>query len=110
MKLSTKLWISIIILILLSPLGLLVPERFKAGSAWGEWGIEEIKEMAGYVPEGLAKLAGLWNAPMPDYTFKGWEEKGLCYLSAAYIISAIVGIALTTMAVILIGKFLTKSR
>ncbi len=109
MKLTTKLWIGIGILILLSPLGLFLPEHFKAGSAWGEWGIGEIKEFIGYIPEGLERLASLWNAPMPDYAFKGWEEKGLWYLGAAYIISAIVGIALTAMAVILIGKFLTKS-
>jgi len=108
MKIITKLWIGIAILIILSPLGLILPEHFKAGSAWGEWGVEEIKELVGYVPKGLEKLANLWNAPLPDYAFKGWEEKGLPHLSFAYIISAIIGIALIVIFVLLIGKFLVQ--
>ncbi len=108
MKITTKLWIGLGALIILSPLGLLLPDHFKAGTAWGEWGIDEIKELAGYVPKGLEKLAPLWNAPISDYAFKGWEEKGLSHLSFAYIISAIVGMALTVMAVLLIGKLLAR--
>lgn len=108
MKITTKLWIGIVILIILSPLGLILPEHFKAGAAWGEWGVEEIKELAGYVPKGLESLSGIWNAPIPDYAFRGWEEKGLPHLSVAYIISAIIGIALTVLLILLIGKFLVK--
>ena len=108
MKTSTKLWIGIILLIILSPLGLILPEHFKAGAAWGEWGIKEIKEFVGYIPKGLAKLASLWNAPLPDYAFKGWEEEGLAHLSVAYIISAIVGISVVVLVILLIGKKLTK--
>ena len=40
MKIITKLWIGMIVLICLSPLGLLIPEHFKAGAAWGEWGAD----------------------------------------------------------------------
>lgn len=108
MKTTTKLWIGLAILIILSPLGLLLPEHFKAGAAWGEWGIEEIKDLVGYIPKGLEKLSGLWTAPMPDYAFKGWEEKGLSGLSFAYIISAVIGIGSTVIAVLLIGKFLAR--
>ena len=108
MKITTKLWIGLGVLIVLSPLGLLLPEHFKASAAWGEWGIDEIKELAGYVPKGLEKLAPLWNAPIPDYAFKGWEEKGLSHLSFAYIISAIAGMAVTVMAVLLIGRLLAR--
>ena len=108
MKITTKLWIGIIVLIVLSPLGLILPEHFKAGSAWGEWGSDEIQKLAGYIPQGLDKLSKLWNAPMPDYVFKGWEEKGLGHLSVAYVISAIVGITVTVLAIILIGKMLVK--
>jgi cobalt/nickel transport protein len=103
MKITTKLWIGLGVAILLSPLGLLLPEHFKAGAAWGEWGIDEIKKLVGYVPKGLEKLAPLWNAPLPDYAFKGWEGKGL-----AYIISAVVGIAVTVGASLLVGKLLVK--
>ncbi|PJC75568.1 MAG: cobalamin biosynthesis protein [Syntrophobacterales bacterium CG_4_8_14_3_um_filter_49_14] len=108
MKITTKLWVGIAVLILLSPIGLIIPEHFKAGSAWGEWGADEMQKLVGYIPQGLEKLSSLWNAPMPDYAFKGWEEKGLPYLSAAYIISAILGIGLTVLIVFLVGKILAK--
>lgn len=108
MKTTTKLWIGIAVLIVLSPLGLFLPEHFKAGSAWGEWGIEEIQSLVGYIPKGLAKIASLWNAPMPDYAFKGWEEKGLSHLSIAYIISAIAGIIIIVIVAFVIGKILSK--
>ena len=108
MKIMTKLWIGLGVLILLSPLGLLLPEHFKAGAAWGEWGIDEIKKLVGYLPKGLEKLAPLWNAPLPDYAFKGWEGKGLSHLSLSYIVSAVVGIAATVGAAFLIGKLLAR--
>ena len=108
MKTINKLWLGLGVLILLSPLGLLLPEHFLAGSAWGEWGVEEIRKLAGYIPKGLEKLSGIWRAPMPDYAFKGWEEKGLPSLSFAYIISAILGIAIVVMIAIFIGKVLSK--
>ena len=108
MKITTKLWVGIAVLILLSPIGLIIPEHFKAGSAWGEWGADEMQKLVGYIPQGLEKLSSLWNAPMPDYAFKGWEEKGLPYLSAAYILCAILGIGLTVLIVFLVGKILAK--
>jgi len=91
MKITTKLWIGIVVLIILSPLGLILPKHFKAGGAWGE-----------------AKLSSLWKAPLPDYAFKGWEEKGLSHSSIAYIISALLGIVIIVIAVWLIGKILLK--
>ena len=108
MKLITKLLIGIVALIIISPLGLLLPEHFKAGSAWGEWGASEMQKLVGYIPRGLEKLSSLWNAPIPDYTFKGWEEKGLPSLSFAYIISAVIGIAIIVAVILIIGKILTK--
>ena len=108
MKITAKLWIGVAALILLSPLGLLLPDRFKAGSAWGEWGADEMQKLVGYIPKGLKKLSSLWNAPMPDYAFKGWEEKGLFQLSFAYILSALLGIAVIAVIVLLIGKLLSK--
>ncbi len=90
-----RLWIGIGILILLSPLGLILPELFSAGGAWGEWGIEEIAEwmhkegLPAFIPDGLKRLSELWKAPFPDYTFKGWEEGIKAYVS--YIITAAIG-------------------
>ena len=96
------------VLIVLSPLGLLLPERFKAGSAWGEWGADEMRELVGYIPKGLDKLSSLWSAPIPDYAFKGWGEKGLSQLSFAYIASAVLGIAAIILVVLFLGKFLSN--
>lgn len=108
MKVTTKLWIGLAVLIVLSPIGLILPEYFKAGSAWGEWGAEEMKGLVGYIPQGLEKLAGLWTAPIPDYAFKGWETKGLPHLSLAYIISAVIGIGMTVSVIMIIGKILAR--
>jgi hypothetical protein len=108
MKTMTKLWIGLGVLAIASPIGLYLPEKLKAGSAWGEWGSDEFKGLIGYIPSGLEKLSSVWNAVMPDYAFKGWEDKGLSHLSFAYIVSAIVGIALVGGGALLLGKLLAK--
>jgi len=108
MKTVTKLWIGLAILIVLSPVGLLLPEHFKAGAAWGEWGVDEIQKLVGYIPQGLAKLSGVWNAPIPDYAFKGSEGKGLGSFGAGYIISALGGVSITAVILLVLGRLLTK--
>ncbi len=101
-----KLWIGIGILILLAPLGLIIPELFKAGGAWGEWGADEIKDIAGYVPEGLKRIAELWSAPIPDYAFTGWDKGVKSYI--AYIISGLVGVVIVVAVSYALGKLLKK--
>jgi cobalt/nickel transport protein len=108
MKTTTKLWIGIGVLAALSPLGLYLPEIFKAGSAWGEWGADELGGLIGYLPKGLEKLSSLWSAPLPDYAFKGGGHFGLKQLSFAYIVSAVVGIGLCVGVAFLLGKALSK--
>jgi len=108
MKVTTKLWIGLAILVVLSPVGLILPDHFKAGAAWGEWGADEMQKLVGYIPQGLQKLSELWKAPMPDYAFNGWEDKGLPHLSFAYIISAVVGIGIVTVIILAIGKILAR--
>ncbi|MFH0754783.1 MAG: PDGLE domain-containing protein [Candidatus Omnitrophota bacterium] len=108
MTLIKKLWVGMIILVVISPLGLLLPDHFKAGAAWGEWGMDEIQKMTGYVPQGFEKLSEFWKAPMPDYSFQGWEEKALFDLSFAYIVSALAGIILIVGIIGLLGKLLVK--
>jgi len=44
MKGTKRLWWGLILLILISPLGLVLPEVFKSGPAWGEWSLEEIEK------------------------------------------------------------------
>ncbi len=108
MKIITKFWIGLGVLVALSPLGLLLPAHFKAGAAWGEWGANEMRQLVGYIPQGLEKFSNFWSAPLPDYAFKGWEGKPLLNLSLAYVFSAIVGILLCFVVAIILGKFLSK--
>ena len=122
MKITVKLWLGIAVLIVLSPLGLILPRYFKSTGAWLEvrpqcaqgkssapyWGQANIYPAAARTLE--AKSSGAWKAPLADYGFKGWEGKGLVHSSAAYIVSAIAGIGLIIIAVWLIGKMLAKKR
>ncbi|MDP2167438.1 MAG: hypothetical protein Q8J64_03805 [Thermodesulfovibrionales bacterium] len=105
---TKKLWIGIIVMILLSPIGLLLPELFKAGGAWGEWGPDEIEKISGYVPEGLRRLSEFWKSPFPDYTVRGWEEGFRGY--ASYIFTGIIGVLLVVLIAYALGKILTKNR
>lgn len=78
----------LVALICLSPLGLLA-----TGTAWGEWGADEIKDVAsggsslGFVPEGMEKGFN-FQALMPDYSLNGLPE------FAGYILSAVAGVAI----------------
>ena len=108
MKLVNKLWLGLGILIILSPLGLILPEHFKAGSAWGEWGVDEMQKLAGYIPKGLGKFSSLWSAPIPDYAFKGWEAEPAISLCFAYMLSAVIGVFVCIGIVLILGKFLSK--
>lgn len=68
-------------LICLSPIGLIA-----AGTAWGEWGLDELKGM-GYAPEGMTKGFS-FEAIFPDYAIKGLPD------IAGYILSAVAGVAI----------------
>jgi cobalt/nickel transport protein len=102
-----KLWIGIGILALLSPLGMIIPAWFGAGSAWGEWGLAEIKKLMGFIPEGMQKLAELWKSPMHDYTVPG-QKQGLAHKSLGYILTALIGIAITSGLAYLIARLLGR--
>ena len=103
-----KMWIGLAVLALLSPLGLILPARLKSGTAWGEWSAGELEKMLGYVPQNMKKLAEFWQAPMPDYAFKGWDKLGIGMQSLAYVVSAAVGIVVVVAIVMLLGKMATK--
>ena len=65
-KFEKKLWLGLFIMAMLSPLGIILAEKFGAGDAWGEWGLNTLEKLLGYVPEGLNKTADIWSAPIPD--------------------------------------------
>ncbi len=96
---STRiLWIGLAILVLLAPLGLLAP-----GTAWGEWGGEELRELGlGFIPEGLERLGGIWPAPIPDYEVPGLNA------NLGYILSAVVGIVLVSLATWLVSRMVFR--
>jgi cobalt/nickel transport protein len=107
MNITKKLWLGIGILALLSPLGIIIPKWFGAEGAWGEWGLDEIKKAAGFVPEGMKRMAEIWKAPLPDYALPV-AKKGLAIESIGYVFSAIIGIALVAVVMYIIAKLLGR--
>ncbi len=89
---------------LMSPIGLILPEKLNGGDAWGEWDAEKLREMLGFVPKGLAKLSGLWS--VPNYGFGEDSSHAVQYL--AYIVSGLLGIVLAGLIVFLLSKMLLK--
>jgi hypothetical protein len=108
MKETKKLWWGLVLLILISPLGLVLPELFKSGPAWGEWSLKEIDKMLGSIPAGIKKLSHFWSAPVPDYNLKTWEGQGLAKSSLAYILSGALGVGVIVLVSFFLGKILTK--
>ncbi len=97
-----NLYIGMAVLILLTPLGLLA-----SGTAFGEWGSDELKETLGYAPEGVEHGESLWSALLPDYSIPGLEEDFL-QSSAGYVFSAILGCSLIYLLVLALGKLMVK--
>lgn len=90
------LWVGLAILMILTPLGLVA-----TGSAWGEWRLKDWRDAAkraeirrassniappDRIPAGLARLASVWTAPMPDYAPPLFREPAF-----GYILSALAG-------------------
>lgn len=92
------LWAGFAALVLLTPIGVLAP-----GTAWGEWGAEELKATLGYVPTGLEKLGSLWTAAMPDYA-PPFVQNPL----VGYLVAAVVGSALVIGLAWIVGKLLAR--
>ncbi len=115
---TRRLWLGMAALMILTPLGLLA-----AGTAWGEWGVEDFKnpearsEIAAAsqnvappaeLPKGLERLASVWTAPIPDYapTF-------LKSASFGYILSAMLGCGLIIAAFVAVdaaARFARRKR
>lgn len=92
------------VLIAATPLGLLA-----TGTAWGEWGADEISEIAvngsalGYTPSGLANGWSL-ESLIPDYAIEGMNE------IVAYILSAVIGVAFLIILFKLISLIPSKKK
>lgn len=106
-KENTKPIIGLIIaMICLSPIGLLAQ-----GTAWGEWGADEINSVVsggkagkalGYVPKGMEEGFN-FNSIMPDYSVNGIPE------SIGYILSAAAGVAILMILFKILGNGKKKS-
>lgn len=103
MRQYRTLLIALLVMALLAPIGLYLPQILKAGSAWGEWGIGEVRRMVGYAPAGMEKTAESWKAPMPDYAPRGRDNasspvRGFYYLLSAFLGAAVCGAAAWLLA------------
>ncbi len=96
---TKPLYALVVALIVASPLGLIA-----AGSAWGEWGPDAIKDVVnggkplGFVPTGMEN-GFHFAAPMQDYGLKGLPD------ILGYIMSAILGVAIFIIVYKLLGLF-----
>ncbi len=73
----------IVIAIILTPLGLVAQ-----GPAWGEWSVEEIRSMIGFVPQSIEYAKPMVEAAIPDYEIGG---------TSAFVstwVSALIGVGL----------------
>ena len=92
----------IVLLIILTPLGLLAE-----GTAWGEWGADEIAETTdtgaalGYTPQGM-ETGFSFDALLPDYAVTGLPD------AAGYVLSAVLGAALLIIAFNVLASFKKK--
>lgn len=87
----------IVALICATPLGLLA-----SGTAWGEWGVDEIASGAGsaplgFVPEGM-RFGFSMETVFPDYAIPGIGEV------PGYLLSAVAGVAILVIAFKLIAS------
>jgi hypothetical protein len=111
MKLSNlqkKILIILLLLCLLTPLGILLPAFFNAGDAWGEWSAQTLKDLIGYVPQGLAKYSGIWNAPLTDYTMNT-GDLSVRHQSGYYIVSGIIGATVTYVVMLIISMWIISN-
>jgi len=100
-----RLWLGLGLLVLLTPLGIILPEKFGAAGAWGEWSASQLKVKWGHVPSQLEKLEGVWKALFPDYKMPGmaksWQTK------LAYLLAGLLGAGVVVILCLGLGRWLT---
>lgn len=102
-KTSKRLWAGLALLILLTPLGLLA-----SGTAWGEWGKDELVQMLGFVPERMEGLMNTWHSLLPDYAIAGME--GPIGSVIGYMFSAAAGTALIVLSAFILGRLIFREK
>lgn len=110
-----KLWTTVALLMLLTPLGILA-----AGTAWGEWSASPFVSAGGRAtiaassqnqtvpaatPVGLHRLSTLWTAPIPNYAPQFVKSP-----SFGYLLSAMFGVGLLVVLSLLVQSYLQRRR
>lgn len=101
-KTSRAVYALVALLIVGTPLGLLAE-----GTAWGEWGADEIAETTasgaalGYTPQGM-ETGFSFDALFPDYAIEGLTDV------TGYILSAVLGAALLIITFKVLASFKKK--
>lgn len=91
------------VLAILTPLGSLA-----AGTAWGEWGTDELATVLGYIPQGIEQASSWWTAVFPDYSMS-FLGQGEIPGKVGYFLSAVFGSGLIYLTMSLYGKILLKA-
>jgi cobalt/nickel transport system permease protein len=93
----------------IAPLGLIAP-----GFAYGEGSVEDVQAAFGYVPQGLKDLSAVFSAPLGGYTiplpFFSDAKAELWHAAIGYELTAIVGILLSGLVILAIGRVLGRDR
>jgi cobalt/nickel transport system permease protein len=112
-----KLWITVALLMLLTPLGILV-----GGTAWGEWSVKDLASSGSHTataaslrnqpvpvadpaPAGLQRLSTLWTAPIPNYAPQFVKSP-----SFGYLLSAMFGVGLVMAFSLVVQRYLQRRR
>lgn len=99
-----KLVIGLLVLAVLTPLGLLA-----SGTAWGEWGSEELQSKLGFVPSGFQKFGDFWHHTLlRDYAVGGYDHT-FWQQALGYLLSAFLGLLVIGMITMLIQRLVRKS-
>jgi cobalt/nickel transport protein len=104
-----RLLVILVVLALVSPIGVYLPMRFNAEDAWGEWSMETIQRLVGFIPEGMKKDSDLWKALVPDYNL-GDDTSSFAVKAFSYILSGVIGIVVSILGVFGLSKLLVKKK
>jgi cobalt/nickel transport protein len=102
-----KIWASLLLMAVLSPVGIFLPRIFGAGGVWGEWPAAALEKLLGYVPERLRTYSQLWRAPLSDYTF-GQTGGSVLHEAITYVLSGLAGVIIVGLVVYGISRVLVK--
>jgi cobalt/nickel transport protein len=91
-----------LVLILITPLGLLAK-----GAAWGEWGLNELKQKIGFIPQGTSRYSFIVKNFLADYSIPGFN-KNFCQSALGYIFTAVIGVSVILLVFWLAAKLIPE--